>query len=131
MRCSARPPARRSAPRPTVPTPSAGRVEFRNVTFGYPGAERPVLDDVSFVAEPGQTTAIVGSTGAGKTSLVNLIPRLYDAQQGSVTIDGVDVADLTRAQVSSVVGLVSQKPYLFSGTVASNLRFGRESSHRR
>ncbi len=113
---------------PTVATPTAGRVEFSNVTFGYPGAERPVLDNISFVAQPGQTTAIVGSTGAGKTSLVNLIPRLYDAQHGSITIDGVDVSDLTRAQVSEVVGLVSQKPYLFSGTVASNLRFGRESA---
>ena len=112
----------------TVPTPTVGRVEFANVTFGYPGAERPVLDTVSFVAEPGRTTAIVGSTGAGKTSLVNLIPRLYDPQSGSITIDGVDVADLTRAQVSEVVGLVSQKPYLFSGTVASNLRFGREAA---
>ena len=112
----------------TVPTPTLGRVEFSHVTFGYPGAERPVLDDVSFVAEPGKSTAIVGSTGAGKTSLVNLIPRLYDPQSGSVTIDGVDVADLTRAQVSEVVGLVSQKPYLFSGTVASNLRFGREAA---
>ncbi|TBN57751.1 ABC transporter ATP-binding protein [Glaciihabitans arcticus] len=113
---------------PTVKTPTAGRLEFSNVTFGYPGAERPVLDNVSFTALPGTTTAIVGSTGAGKTSLVNLIPRLYDPQQGSVTIDGVPVSALTRAQVSSVVGLVSQKPYLFSGTIASNLRFGREEA---
>ena len=109
----------------TVATPTRGRVEFQNVSFGYPGAERPVLDNVSFTAEPGQVTAIVGSTGAGKTSLINLIPRLYDAQQGSVTIDGVPVSDLTRAQVSKVIGLVPQKPYLFSGTIGSNLRFGR------
>ncbi|WP_022887173.1 ABC transporter ATP-binding protein [Glaciibacter superstes] len=109
----------------TVATPTRGRVEFQDVTFGYPGAERPVLDNVSFTAEPGQVTAIVGSTGAGKTSLINLIPRLYDAQQGSVTIDGVPVSDLTRAQVSKVIGLVPQKPYLFSGTIGSNLRFGR------
>ena len=113
---------------PTVDTPTVGRVELRNVTFGYPGAERPILENLSFTAEPGTTTAIVGSTGAGKTSLVNLIPRLYDPQEGSVTIDGVDVASLTRAQVSSVVGLVSQKPYLFSGTIASNLRFGRDDA---
>jgi ATP-binding cassette subfamily B protein len=113
---------------PTVDTPTVGRVEFHNVSFGYPGAERPVLDNLSFVAEPGTTTAIVGSTGAGKTSLVNLIPRLYDPQQGTVTIDGVSVSDLTRAQVSKVVGLVSQKPYLFSGTIASNLRFGRDEA---
>ncbi|MGG7510217.1 ABC transporter ATP-binding protein [Plantibacter sp. YIM 135249] len=110
---------------PTVDTPTRGRVEFRDVRFGYPGAERPVLDGLSFVAEPGKTTAIVGSTGSGKTSLVNLIPRLYDPQAGEVLIDGVPVQQLTRAQVSSVVGLVSQKPYLFSGTIASNLRFGR------
>ncbi|MGG7463001.1 ABC transporter ATP-binding protein [Plantibacter sp. YIM 135347] len=110
---------------PTVDTPTRGRVEFRDVRFGYPGAERPVLDGLSFVAEPGKTTAIVGSTGSGKTSLVNLIPRLYDPQAGEVLIDGVPVQHLTRAQVSSVVGLVSQKPYLFSGTIASNLRFGR------
>ncbi|MET0854213.1 MAG: ABC transporter ATP-binding protein [Microterricola sp.] len=110
---------------PELPTPRRGQVEFRNVTFGYPGAERPVLDGVSFTAEPGKTTAIVGSTGAGKTTLINLIPRLYDPQQGEVLIDGVDVNALSRAQLSSVVGLVSQKPYLFSGTIASNLRFGR------
>lgn len=108
-----------------APTPSTGRVEFTHVTFGYPGAERPVLDDVSFVAEPGKTTAIVGSTGAGKSTLVNLIPHLYEARHGSIRIDGSSVADLTRAQLASVIGLVPQKPYLFSGTIASNLRFGR------
>ena len=108
-----------------LPTPTRGQVRFENVTFGYPGAERPVLDNVSFTAEPGQTTAIVGSTGSGKTSLLNLVPRLYDAGAGRVTIDGASVTDLTRAQISRVVGLVPQKPYLFSGTIASNLRFGR------
>jgi len=113
---------------PTVDTPTAGRVVFDNVTFGYPGAERPVLDGLSFTAEPGSTTAIVGSTGAGKTSLINLIPRLYDPQGGSVTIGGVPVSNLTRAQVSEVVALVSQKPYLFSGTIGSNLRFGRDNA---
>ena len=112
----------------TVDTPTTGRVVFDNVTFGYPGAEHPVLEGLSFTAEPGSTTAIVGSTGAGKTSLINLIPRLYDPQAGSVTIDGVPVSSLTRAQVSSVVALVSQKPYLFSGTIASNLRFGRDAA---
>ncbi|SMG28904.1 ABC transporter ATP-binding protein [Agreia pratensis] len=110
-------------PAPRVPT--AGRVEFTDVTFGYPGAERPVLDRVSFVAEPGKTTAIVGSTGAGKTTMLNLIPRLYDAQAGSITIDGIPVAGLDRRQIAHLVGLVPQKPYLFSGTIASNLRFGR------
>jgi ATP-binding cassette subfamily B multidrug efflux pump len=109
----------------TVPTPTTGLVEFSDVTFGYPGAERPVIDNVSFTAEPGQTTAIVGSTGSGKSTLISLIPRLFDAQHGQVTIDGVPVTELTRAQVSEVVGLIPQKPYLFSGTIASNLRFGR------
>jgi ATP-binding cassette subfamily B multidrug efflux pump len=84
-----------------------------------------VLDSVSFTAEPGKTTAIVGSTGAGKSTLVNLIARLYDAQQGSVTIDGVSASNLTRGQLAEVVGLIPQKPYLFSGTIGSNLRFGR------
>ncbi|WP_420114951.1 ABC transporter ATP-binding protein [Pseudactinotalea sp.] len=111
--------------RPAGPLPDGGRVVFDHVTFGYPGAERPVLDDVSFVAEPGSTTAIVGSTGSGKTTLVKLIPRLFDPQSGSVTIDGVSVDSLTRHQIAEVVGLVPQRPYLFSGTIASNLRFGK------
>jgi ATP-binding cassette subfamily B protein len=111
--------------RPAASVPTVGRVEFTDVTFGYPGAERPVLDRVSFVAEPGKTTAIVGSTGAGKTTILNLIPRLYDPQGGSITIDGVPVSDLDRRQIAHLVGLVPQKPYLFSGTIASNLRFGR------
>ncbi|WP_167040668.1 ABC transporter ATP-binding protein [Salinibacterium sp. ZJ454] len=107
-----------------VNVPTRGVVQFSDVTFGYPGAERPVLDALSFTAEPGKTTAIVGSTGSGKSTLVNLIPRLFDAQQGSVTIDGVSVTELTREQLAQVVGIVPQKPYLFSGTIASNLRFG-------
>ncbi|MFC6356336.1 ABC transporter ATP-binding protein [Luethyella okanaganae] len=110
------------------PLPTAGGVEFRDVTFGYPGAERPVLNGVSFVAEQGKTTAIVGSTGAGKTTLLNLIPRLYDPQHGSVTVGGTPVSRLSRAQLAQVVGLVPQKPYLFSGTVGSNLRFGRPAA---
>lgn len=103
---------------------TVGRVMFDHVTFGYPGAERPVLDDIAFVAEPGTTTAIVGSTGSGKTTLVKLIPRLFDPQSGSVKIDGVAVDTLTRHQIAGLVGLVPQSPYLFSGTVATNLRFG-------
>ncbi|RUR01670.1 ABC transporter ATP-binding protein [Labedella endophytica] len=109
-------------------TPTTGRVEFSHVSFGYPGAERPVLDDVSFTAEPGETTAIVGSTGAGKSTLVSLIPRLMDPQSGTVSVDGTPVSELTRDQIASVVGLVPQKPYLFSGTVATNLRFGRDDA---
>ena len=99
-------------------------VEFRDVTFAYPGAESPVLDGVSFTAEAGRTTAIIGSTGSGKTTLVSLIPRLHDATSGQVLLDGVPVTDLARATISRVVGLVPQKPYLFSGTIAHNLRFG-------
>ena len=99
-------------------------IEFRDVTFAYPGAESPVLDGVSFTAEAGRTTAIIGSTGAGKTTLVSLIPRLHDATSGQVLIDGVPVADLSRQSISAAVGLVPQKPYLFSGTIGHNLRFG-------
>jgi ATP-binding cassette subfamily B protein len=107
------------------PLPPTGTVEFHDVSFGYPGAEKPVLSHLSLVAEQGKTTAIVGSTGAGKTTLVNLIPNLYSPQQGKVTIGGLPVAELTRAQLAGVIGLVPQRPYLFSGTIASNLRFGR------
>ena len=122
-------PVRETAAREAQPVDlPTGRVVFDHVTFGYPGAERPVLDDVSFVAEPGTTTAIVGSTGAGKTTLVKLIPRLFDPQSGSVTIDGVAVDSLTRHQLAGLVGLVPQRPYLFSGTVASNLRFGNSEA---
>ncbi|WP_114854139.1 ABC transporter ATP-binding protein [Brachybacterium sp. YJGR34] len=99
-------------------------LEFRDVTFSYPGADSPVLDGVSFTAEAGKTTAIIGSTGAGKTTLVNLVPRLHDATSGQVLLDGVRITELSRATVSRAVGLVPQKPYLFSGTIAHNLRFG-------
>lgn len=101
-----------------------GEVAFDQVSFSYPGAETPVLDRVSFVARRGQTTAIIGSTGAGKTTLVNLIPRLFDATEGRVLVDGVDVRELDPDLLWSRIGLVPQKPYLFSGTVASNLRLG-------
>ena len=99
-------------------------VEFRDVTFSYPGADAPVLDGVTFTAPAGQTTAIIGSTGSGKSTLVNLVPRLYDATGGQVLIDGVEVTELSRATLSTAVGLVPQKPYLFSGTIGENLRFG-------
>src|SRR5699024_4910753 len=99
-------------------------VEFRDVTFAYPGADAPVLDGVSFTAPAGQTTAIIGSTGSGKSTLIHLVPRLYDATDGQVLIDGVPVTELSRAALSRAVGLVPQKPYLFSGTIGENLRFG-------
>ncbi|MEY9845149.1 ABC transporter ATP-binding protein [Streptacidiphilus sp. MAP5-3] len=101
-----------------------GFLELRGAEFRYPGAEASVLRDVSFTARPGETTAIIGSTGAGKTTLLNLIPRLSDATDGSVFVDGVDVRELEPALLARTVGLVPQKPYLFSGTVASNLRYG-------
>ena len=100
-------------------------LEFRHVGFSYPGAAEPVLRDVSFRVGPGETLAIIGSTGSGKTTLVNLIPRLVDATAGSVLVDGVDVRDLAPEVIWSRVGLVPQKPFLFSGTVASNLRYGK------
>jgi len=100
-------------------------LEFRHVGFNYPGAAEPVLRDVSFRVEPGETLAIIGSTGSGKTTLVNLIPRLVDATAGTVLVDGVDVRDLAPEVIWSRVGLVPQKPFLFSGTVASNLRYGK------
>jgi len=108
------------------PAPVAGApaVEFRDVSFGYPGAEAKVVSGLSFTAEAGKTTAIIGSTGAGKTTLLNLIPRLYDADSGEVLINGVPTAQMTRKGLSSAIAAVPQKPFLFSGTVASNLRFG-------
>jgi ATP-binding cassette subfamily B protein len=102
-----------------------GRMTFTDVSFSYPGAAHPVLSDVSFAVRPGETTAIIGSTGAGKTTLVNLIPRLFDATSGSVRVDGVDVRELDPDLLWSRIGLVPQRPYLFSGTVASNLRMGQ------
>ena len=101
-----------------------GRVELRDVSFTYPGASSPVLDHVSFTARPGTVTAIVGGTGSGKTTLVGLVPRLFDVSGGTVLVDGVDVRRIDPEQLWARVGLVPQRPYLFSGTVASNLRFG-------
>ncbi len=114
-------------PPPSGVTEVEGRslLQVSNVEFSYPGASHPVLENISFSALPGQTTAIVGSTGAGKTTLLNLIPRLFDSTAGSVAVDGVDVRDMDPDTLWSKIGLVPQKPYLFSGTVASNLRYGK------
>ncbi|WP_420095786.1 ABC transporter ATP-binding protein [Brevibacterium sediminis] len=108
--------------------PGRGELEFRNVTFGYPGAEVPVLEGLNFTAQPGTTTAIIGSTGSGKSTIVNLIPRLIDPQVGEILIDGTPVTEFNRHQLAQLIGLVPQKPYLFSGTIASNLRFGNEDA---
>jgi ATP-binding cassette subfamily B multidrug efflux pump len=110
---------------PEAPATLAGVVEYRNVTFAYPGAESPVLSNISFTAKPGETLAIIGSTGAGKTSLLSLLPRLYDIADGEVLLDGVSVSKLDRAEITRRVGLVPQRPYLFSGTIEHNLRFGK------
>ncbi|MEZ7007335.1 ABC transporter ATP-binding protein [Streptomyces sp. AD55] len=101
-----------------------GRLELRGAGFRYPGAEEPVLRGVDLVARPGETTAVIGSTGSGKTTLLSLVPRLFDATEGEVLVDGVDVRRLDPALLARTVGLVPQKPYLFAGTVATNLRYG-------
>ncbi len=109
---------------PVTELKKTGQVELRGATFSYPGAEQPVLRDVSFTAKRGQTTAIIGSTGAGKTTLVNLLPRLFDVTEGAVLIDGADVREIDPDILWGRIGLVPQRAYLFSGTVASNLRYG-------
>ncbi len=110
---------------PEAPAALAGVVEYRNVTFAYPGAESPVLSNISFTARPGETVAIIGATGAGKTSLLSLLPRLYDIAEGEVLLDGVSVSRLDRSEITKRVALVPQRPYLFSGTIEHNLRFGK------
>src|SRR6478752_737436 len=107
-----------------LPVERTGLVRFDNVEFTYPGADDPVLSHISFTATPGTTTAIIGSTGSGKTTLLSLIPRLFDVTGGRVQLDGVDVRDLDPEALWSSIGLVPQRPYLFTGTVASNLRYG-------
>lgn len=111
-----------AAPVPVLP--GRGVLEIRGATFRYPGAAEPVLRGVDLVARPGEVTAVVGSTGSGKSTLVNLVPRLFDVEAGTVAIDGVDVRDLDRRLLTRTVGLVPQRAYLFTGTVADNLRYG-------
>jgi ATP-binding cassette subfamily B protein len=102
-----------------------GKLELRDVDFRYPGAEEAVLHGVNLVARPGEVTAVIGGTGSGKTTLINLVPRLFDATEGAVLVDGVDVRDLDPDLLSAMVAIVPQRPYLFTGTVATNLRYGR------
>lgn len=114
-----------AAAHPVTAVSAHGSLELRNIGFHYPGAEKPVLQDVSFTSLAGQTTAIIGGTGSGKTTLINLIPRLADVTSGAIFVDGVDVRDLQPDILWQRIGLIPQKPYLFSGTVASNLRYGK------
>jgi ATP-binding cassette subfamily B protein len=109
---------------PVTELAGIGELEVREVTFRYTGAEEAVLRGVDLIARPGQTTAVIGSTGAGKTTLLHLIPRLFDVDSGSIRVDGVDIRDMDRALIARTIGLVPQRAYLFSGTVASNLRYG-------
>ena len=113
---------------PIVPSNIVGRLELADVEFHYPGAEEPVLRGINMTAGPGGVTAVIGSTGSGKTTLLNLLTRLFDATSGSVSIDGVDVRRLDAPTLSRLIGLVPQRPYLFSGTIASNLRYGRRDA---
>lgn len=115
----------RTPPAPVTSLPHPASVEFRRAEFTFPGADEPVLCDISFATEPGQTTAIIGGTGAGKTTLLNLVPRLIDTTAGAVLIGGTDVKDLDPEVLRSRIGLVPQQAFLFSGTVASNLRYGK------
>jgi ATP-binding cassette subfamily B protein len=110
---------------PAGESSTRGFIEFEDVEFRYPGAEDPVLTGISFAAAPGETTAIVGSTGGGKSTLINLVPRFYDVTGGRVLIDGVDVRAMPRDRLWSKIGLIPQQAFLFSGTVASNLRYGK------
>lgn len=105
-----------------------GWVEFQNVTFSYPGAEAPAIEGISFKAGPGEVTAIIGGTGAGKSTLVSLVPRFYDIQQGAILVDGVDVRELAQADLRAKIGYVPQKALLFSGTIAENIRYGKEDA---
>ena len=113
---------------PAVPAETRGYLEFRDVEFGYPGAQEPVLRDISFSAGPGEITAVIGSTGSGKSTLVNLIPRFYDVTGGTVLIDGVDVRAMKQEDLWAKIGFIPQKAFLFSGTVESNLRYGDENA---
>lgn len=103
-------------------------IEFRNVTFSYPGAERPVLNNITFTAKPGEVTAIIGGTGSGKTTLVNLLPRFYDPDSGSILINGQDIRKIPQAELRSKLGFVPQKAVLFTGSIADNIRYGKEDA---
>lgn len=105
-----------------------GFVEFKNVTFRYNGAERPVLKNISFTTKPGEVTAIIGGTGSGKSTMINLIPRFYDVERGSITVNGIDIREIQQEKLREKIGFVPQKAVLFSGTISENIRFGKENA---
>jgi ATP-binding cassette subfamily B multidrug efflux pump len=105
-----------------------GSIQFRDVTFSFPGAEKPAVSDISFSALPGEVTAIIGSTGSGKSTLIHLIPRFYDVDSGSILIDGVDIRELSQEYLRAKIGLVPQTAVLFAGTIAENIRYGKEEA---
>jgi len=109
--------------------PFKGTVEFRNVSFRYPGAEEDVLHNISFTAQPGQTTALIGTTGSGKSTIVNLIPRFYEVTEGAVYVDGTDIREVTQHELRDRIGYIPQKGTLFSGTIESNLLYGDENAN--
>jgi ATP-binding cassette subfamily B protein len=110
------------------PAPFKGNIEFRNVNFRYPGAEEDVLHDITFTAKPGQTTAFIGTTGSGKSSIVSLIPRFYEASSGAIFVDGIDIREVKQHDLHERIGFVPQKSNLFSGTIDSNLRYADENA---
>lgn len=110
------------------PGDKKGYLEFKDVTFGYPGAEKPVLNNISFSAAPGEVTAIIGGTGSGKSTLVNLIPRFFDVKEGAILLDGVDIREMTQEALRSKIGFIPQKALLFTGSITENLRFGKEDA---
>jgi ATP-binding cassette subfamily B protein len=115
-------------PAPLEPHGERGHVEFRDVTFSYPGAEQPAIANISFTARPGEMVAIIGGTGSGKSTLVNLVPRFYDVDSGAVLVDGVDVRDMTQHSLRERIGFVPQQAVLFTGTIADNIRYGKEDA---
>jgi ATP-binding cassette subfamily B protein len=105
-----------------------GEVTFKNVTFSYPDADVPVLHNISFTAKPGETTAIIGGTGSGKSTIINLIPRFFDVTSGEILVDGIDVREMKKAELRERIGYIPQKGVLFSGTVKSNIKYGRPNA---
>ncbi|MEO5953072.1 MAG: ABC transporter ATP-binding protein, partial [Chloroflexia bacterium] len=113
---------------PAIPTQHRGILEFRDVTFSYPGAEEPAISNISFTANPGEVVAIIGGTGSGKSTLVNLIPRFYDIDSGAILVDGTNIRDMSQETLRSKIGLVSQQAVLFSGSITNNIKFGKEDA---